>query len=303
MEMQLKLVRVIAIFLLRYSDCARIVGMKEKSIQLVCKIGSMALINKEYNDIDYNIISRLSRELKPGYILVTSGAVETGKLDYIKRNGTTLNGTDEENKTDYAAQGQSILMQTYRQYIDSRYSVRQLLIEHSNFNDDIKRKHLKEFLTRAPKQNAIPIVNYNDAVSYEENRRHELIDYKKKNDGRAIECIDNDETAAQIACLVECETLVILSTTDGIYKDHLNADTLIEEVSDTNIDRLLAKIEEMRKGCSGSSREGANGAGAKLEYIKDAVKQGIKVIIASSKYSLNDIIDGTVKSTTIFLKK
>ena len=87
MEMQLKLVRVIAIFLLRYSDCARIVGMKEKSIQLVCKIGSMALINKEYNDIDYNIISRLSRELKPGYILVTSGAVETGKLDYIKRNG------------------------------------------------------------------------------------------------------------------------------------------------------------------------------------------------------------------------
>jgi len=56
-------------------------------IELVGKIGSMALINKEYGDINYNIFSRISRELRPGYIWVSSGAAEIGRLDYIKRNG------------------------------------------------------------------------------------------------------------------------------------------------------------------------------------------------------------------------
>ena len=42
---------------------------------VVGKIGSMALIRKEDNDIDYNIFSRLSAELRPGMIWVSSGAV------------------------------------------------------------------------------------------------------------------------------------------------------------------------------------------------------------------------------------
>ncbi len=81
-------------------------------VELVGKIGSMALINSEYHDIDYNIISRLSRELKPGYIWITSGAVEIGRLDFIKRNGFELTNDSESNKTDYSAQGQAILMNT-----------------------------------------------------------------------------------------------------------------------------------------------------------------------------------------------
>ena len=80
--------------------------MADFDIELVGKIGSMALIDREYQDINYNIIARLSRELRPGYIWVTSGATEIGRLDYIKRTGRELRGTDEENKTDYSAQGQ-----------------------------------------------------------------------------------------------------------------------------------------------------------------------------------------------------
>ena len=77
---------------------------------LVGKIGSMALIRREDKDIDYNIFSRLGSELKPGMIWVTSGATEIGRLDYIKRTGCELSGDPEQDKTDYAAQGQSIPM-------------------------------------------------------------------------------------------------------------------------------------------------------------------------------------------------
>ena len=163
--------------------------MADFDIELVGKIGSMALIDRDYQDMNYNIIARLSRELRPGYIWVTSGATEIGRLDYIKRTGRELHGTDEENKTDYSAQGQSILMQTYRQFIDSRFSVRQILVEHQHFNDEEKRAHLYQMLCRCPGQNAIPIINYNDPVSYEENRKHEIGRILAER-GRAIECVD-----------------------------------------------------------------------------------------------------------------
>ena len=83
--------------------------MMDYQFDLVGKIGSMALIRKEDKDIDYNIFSRLGAELKPGMIWVTSGATEIGRLDYLKRTGCELCGSDDEIKADYAAQGQSIL--------------------------------------------------------------------------------------------------------------------------------------------------------------------------------------------------
>jgi len=80
---------------------------------IVVKIGSMALIHNEDGDLDYNIFSRLGKALKPGMLLVSSGATEIGRLDYISRNGKEAKGETEEVKTDYSAQGQPILMKNY----------------------------------------------------------------------------------------------------------------------------------------------------------------------------------------------
>ena len=270
-------------------------------IELVGKIGSMALINKENNILDYTLIARLSSEFKPGYIWVTSGAVETGRLDYIKRTGKELKGNPEDVKTDYSSQGQSILMSTYRQYVDSKYSIRQVLVEHQHFNDPQKREHLKAMLLRAKEQNAIPIINYNDAISTEECRRFEIQSLKSKNNN-VVECVDNDETASQIACLVKAKTLLILTSADGIYKDSKNPDTLISEIAGKDVYEVLENITECENYCNGASRVGANGARAKLEYVKNAVKIGTNVIIASAKYSIKDILSGKAKATRIGVK-
>ena len=56
-------------------------------LDIVVKIGSMALIQKGENAIDYNVFQRLGGDLRPGMILVTSGAVEIGRLDYMHRTG------------------------------------------------------------------------------------------------------------------------------------------------------------------------------------------------------------------------
>ncbi|MDD3242536.1 MAG: uridylate kinase [Eubacteriales bacterium] len=267
-------------------------------IELVGKIGSMALIRREDHDIDYNIFSRLGAELRPGMIWVSSGATEIGRVDYVKRHGQELTGADEEVKTDYAAQGQSILMENYRRYIDPKYSVRQLLVEHTHFNDEAKREYIRSFLLRCPQQNAIPIVNYNDPVSFEENRKMELAAFRRHN-GQAVECVDNDETAAVIAKTVQAKRLLIMTSVDGIYADPADPATLIRRIGGRDMEAVLANIELAKQHCEGASRKWAGGAKAKLEFAAQAVRNGTEVIIGNARYRLSQLLNDEAPCTRI----
>ena len=270
----------------------------EYQFDMVGKIGSMALIRKEDKDIDYNIFSRLGSELKPGMIWVTSGATEIGRLDYIKRTGCELCGDPEQDKADYASQGQSILMQNYRQFIAPEYGVRQLLVEHTHFNDPEKREHIRRLLIRAAQQKTIPIVNYNDPVSDEENRKMELA--VRRQQGEVVhECVDNDETAAVIASLVHAKILVLMTSTEGIYQNPKDPSTLVREVMGKTVEDVEKKVRELQQGCVGASRAGANGAKAKLEYALESVRGGTTVIIGHARHRLSDLVNGRVPCTRI----
>ncbi len=270
------------------------------TFDLVGKIGSMALIRKEDNDIDYNIFSRIGNELRPGMLWVTSGATEIGRLDYIKRTGVELSGDMDQDKADYAAQGQAILMQTYRQFIRPEYGIRQVLLEHQHFNDDEKREHIQKLLIRAAKQKTIPIINYNDPVSDEENRKMEL-SIRRKAGEIVHECVDNDETAAVVADLVKAKNLLLLTSTEGIYQDPTDPSTLVREVVYNNKEDLIKAIHTLQESCIGASRKGANGARAKLGFALSSALKGTTVIIGHAKYSLNDLLQNNVPCTRIGL--
>ncbi len=275
--------------------------MEDTQFELVGKIGSMALIRREDQDVDYNIFSRLGSELRPGMIWVTSGATEIGRLDYIKRTGCELTGDPEQDKTDYAAQGQAILMQNYRQFIRPEYGVRQLLVEHTHFNDPEKREHIRQLLIRAARQKTIPIVNYNDPVSDEENRKMELA-VRREQGGEVHECVDNDETAAVIAGLVHAKFLVLMTSTEGIYSNPKDPSTLVREVTGRNVEELEAKVRALQANCIGASRAGANGAGAKLEYALQSARKGTTVIIGHARHHLSDLVQGRVPCTRVGLE-
>ena len=264
--------------------------------EFVGKIGSMALIRKADNDIDYNIFSRLGQELRPGMIWVSSGATEIGRLDYMRRQGGEITGDPEEVKADYAAQGQAILMSEYRRYIRPEYSVRQLLVEHMHFNDPEKRSHIRDFLLRCAQQNAIPIVNYNDSVSVEEVRKMELAHVRALG-AEPVECVDNDETAAVICELVHARYLVILTSVDGIYRDPHDPGTLVPAVEGATADEVIAGLHELQKSCVGASRAGANGARAKLDFIQKPILDGTTVIIANARNRLSDVLSGACART------
>ena len=268
--------------------------------ELVGKIGSMALIRRTDQDIDYNIFARLGADLKPGMIWVSSGATEIGRLDYLKRNGTPLD-EDEQAKADYAAQGQSILMEWYRRFIPPQYSVRQVLVEHQHFNDAMKRDHIRTLLLRAQNQNAIPIINYNDPVSDDENRHMELMQmrWQRGQEAHIVECIDNDETAAVIASMMKARILLIMTSVEGIYEDPEDPSTLVQEISGKDTQEVLDNIRAMQEHCVGASRPGANGAKAKLEFVTEPVQNGTTVIIGHARHHIHELIEGTVPRTII----
>ena len=273
--------------------------MDNGTVELVGKIGSMALIRQEDKDINYNIFSRLGAELTPGIVWVSSGATEIGRLDYMRRNGgRELQGDVEEVKSDYAAQGQAILMENYRRFVSPEYSLRQLLVEHTHFNDPDKCTHIKDFLLRCAGQGAIPIVNYNDPVSFEENRRMELSTLRQNRDD-VVECIDNDETAAVIATLVKARRLLILTSVEGIYLDAADPGSLVKTISGRNAEETVAEIKRMQDHCNGASRRGAGGARAKLEFCIEPVRAGVEVIIGHAKYRIADLLGGRAPCTRI----
>jgi glutamate 5-kinase len=266
--------------------------------ELVGKIGSMALIRRDEYDIDYNVFSRVGAEMIPGFIWISSGAVEIGRIDYMRRNsGKEINNsTQEEINACYASQGQSIVMENYRKFINPTYSVRQVLVEHQHFNEPEKCEFIKRLLLGCVKQNAIPIINYNDSVSNEETRKMELLNLRQHQE-KVVELIDNDETASEIATLVKSKYLVILTSSVGLLEDPQDNNSLIKEVVGKNIYELLDNINTLKKCCVGTSRKGANGMKAKLEYISKPIKNGTTVIIGDSKYKIRDLISGNVERT------
>lgn len=268
------------------------------AIEIVGKIGSMAMIRKDENDIDYNIISRVASELRPGMVWVTSGAAEIGRVDYTKRSGRELTGDRQEIKMDYCAQGQIILMENYRMFARPEYSIRQLLVEHQHFNDEAKRQNIKRLLERAAEQNAIPIVNYNDPVSDIEILKMELASLKQGH-ADVVECLDNDETAAVLCELVGAKYLVILSSTEGIYRDPADPGTLVTDVAADSPEALIEKVRLLQRSCVGASRAGANGARAKLEYAIRPAIRGATVVIGHARHGVNALLEGRVPHTRI----
>ncbi|MEG0864083.1 MAG: uridylate kinase [Clostridia bacterium] len=268
------------------------------ALDLVVKIGSMALIQKSENAMDYNIFQRLGADLRPGMVLVTSGAAEIGRLDYMHRTGRELKGMTEQDKVDYSSQGQSILMHTYRLFVPPEYCLRQVLVEHTHFNDPQRREHIKRMLLRAAEQDAIPIINYNDPVSDEEVRKMELASRRAEGE-EVVECVDNDETAEVVAQLVGAKTLILLTGTEGIYLDPNDSSTLVERVSGESLAEVRVRVSELMGHCHGASRSGANGARAKLAYALRAVESGTNVIIGHARHHISQLLSGEVPCTRL----
>jgi glutamate 5-kinase len=275
---------------------------KLNEINRVIKVGSTALLKPDRSNLDDAVFRNICSNATVNDVLVTSGALELGKLDFARRNGVdieTLSIQSNLRRRKLTGRGQGLLIEKYRKFFPPEIGVEQLLVEHRHFNDRRIREELRRDLLSSANENSITIVNYNDRADIAELRKLEIEEYRRQN-GEAVDLTDNDETAVEVAKLVNAKSLIILSERDGIYRDKNDESTLVREIGGRTVAETLENIAEIGKFCQGASRVGANGAGAKLRYCADAIAHGIDtVFLAGARSNIRDIGSGRAKSTRI----
>ena len=243
--------------------------------RVVVKVGTSTLTyeNGRLNLRRIEALVRVLSDLKNSgkeIILVTSGAIAvgTGQLGLRQRP------QDTAGKQAAAAVGQCELMYSYdNQFSSYGHVTAQVLLTRDVIEDDRRKEHVVNTLSRLLEYGAIPIVNENDTVSVEE-----------------IEFGDNDTLSAIVAVLARAQALVMLTDIDGLYtadpRRHADARLIpvVEAIDDT-----------MRQAASGAgSARGTGGMVTKLHAAEIATAAGIPTVIMSGAdpRRLYDLFDG-----------
>lgn len=193
-------------------------------------------------------------------VVVMSGAIKLGKeKEGEKRSNEELSSVELQG---YASIGQVLMMEHCRRCFTR--NVAQILLT----MEDMKHcNHLRELLPTNASKGRVSVVNYNDSIDFMELRK------------------DNDTLAADLAVYCGAERLVILGKYDGLY----NGNALVERVS--LVDEAVYKL------CNGSSEDGTGGFKTKLDAAVIMMDAGKEMIVGNIAYSLDSIINGSVKRT------
>lgn len=251
--------------------------------RIVVKLGTGVLTDaKKQPDLAQleQLVAQMAAQRKAGrqVVLVTSGAVGAGMgaLGFDKRPASVAE------LQACAAVGQSRLMATYQKlFAKFGIEVGQVLLTHADLEHHERHLNARNTLVTLLDRGIIPIINENDAVSFEE-----------------IKFGDNDKLSALVSVLLPADLLVILTTVDGVIENFgaPNARLLpvIEEIDST--------IERMAGGTTSATAVG--GMTSKIQAAKVVVRAGVPLVIASGRKcnALASIVAGKDEGT-MFLPK
>lgn len=132
-------------------------------------------------------------------VLVSSGAVAAG----MRRLGLKERPKDMPKKQALAALGQPLLMAFWQEaFAPFGLPVAQVLLTAEDLSSRSRYLNAKATLRALLDLGAIPVINENDTVAFEE-----------------IRFGDNDQLSARVAALVEAGLLALLSDVDALYEE------------------------------------------------------------------------------------
>lgn len=259
----------------------------KKSKRLIVKIGSALLVDTSTGQARLTWLNSLADDIcalqKQGIqvAVVSSGAIALGRKNLGIPFDMPSREIDLEKKQAAASVGQIHLAQLYHDAFGARgHGVAQILL--SPGDTENRKTHLNARATFSELLNhdIIPIINENDTTATEE-----------------IRFGDNDRLAARVAQMISADTLLILSTTDGLYTDdpRVNPEATHIPLVNSLSDDIMSGAKEALAGVS------TGGMKSKIESAKIAVTAGTTVIIASGKQfnPISQLLDDAAKCTII----
>lgn len=230
-------------------------------MRIVVKVGTHAIAGKTGRP-DHAALRRLVAQLcelrKGGHevVFVSSGAVAAG----VEALGLQSRPTDTNDIQMCAAVGQARFIFEYeRLFALHDVKIGQVLLTHADFEDRRRAQNVKKSLDHLVKAGIVPVINENDVVADEELK--------------GLTFGDNDWLSFLIAKLVKADTLVLLTTVDGLLDAKGKRIPVVE--SFRNVMSLV------RAGEKGKLSKG--GMDSKLKAVKAAVQSGIDVYIANGR--------------------
>jgi len=233
----------------------------------VVKLGS-GLLTGPSGKIDRRQINALAAQVASLFesgtevVLVSSGAVSAG----MTALGESARPTIRKALQACATIGQTHLMNAYQNgFRKHGIHVAQILLTYWDLDSRIlygnTQATIRHLLALG---NCVPIVNENDALSFEELEM--------------LNCFgDNDRLSAHVARMLGADRLIILSSIDGLYTSLDGKGKRIREVHE---------IDDQLKSYAGSagSERSVGGMVSKLETARMMLEEGITTVIADGRH-------------------
>jgi len=239
--------------------------------RVVVKVGTNVMTNRD-NRILGPVLKHLVEQIATLYeedvmvVLVSSGSANAGKEILGEVN---IDDASKRRQV-YSAVGQPRMMRHYYSiFHDFGMRCAQVLATKRDFSPGIHRENMINCYESLLSEGIIPIANEDDAVSVTMSMFS-----------------DNDELASLVAELINADSLIILSDTDGLYTGHPE-DNDSEKLNTVKVDENVEKyVKESGKG----EGEGRGGMESKIKIAKGTAAKNIPTYIANGKQR-NVILD------------
>ena len=238
--------------------------------RLVVKVGS-ALLADSSSDIFQSLSQEIAALMKQDVevVLVSSGAIALGLSQLgLKKRPHTLPLLQAA-----AATGQTSLMSKWQTHFEkSDISLGQILLTHGDMRDRKRYLNAKFALEALLQKRVLPVVNENDTVSVEE-----------------IRFGDNDALAADVASLLSCPLLVLLTRAEGVMTEPPEESSSAQRIGEIQTPGDLSAYN-----LGTANTLGTGGMQTKLIAANAAQQHGSATVIADGRKSgiLSSILAG-----------
>lgn len=255
---------------------------------IVLKIGSAILANTETGQVNQDWLEafvddvRILKDQGKRIVIVSSGAVALGRGDIGISNDQRPTEISLELKQAAASVGQFYLFNAYFEELKKDdMKAAQILLTMSETEDWRMHLNARETLTTLLDRDIIPIINENDTISTGE-----------------IRFGDNDKLAVRVGQMVEADAVVLMSTTEGLYRANPEEDPKAPFIP------VVKTITENHVAIAGDAVAGLSTGGmkSKIEAAISATRAGIHLIITNGieNNSLKELLENDDKKNTLF---
>ena len=234
----------------------------EQARRLVIKMGSALLVDETAGAIQHARLAGLAEDVVQlrsagvEVMIVTSGAIAVGR----RHLGFPAGPLKLEEKQAAAACGQVRLAHAYQEALAAhQVTAAQILLTIADTEERRRYLNARNTINTLLTASAVPIINENDTVATAE-----------------IRFGDNDRLAARVAAMMSADTLLLLSTIDGMYSADPSRDSAAEWIP--RVDAITPEIEAAA-GAAGSA-DASGGMLTKLAAARIAMAAGCHMVIA-----------------------